>query len=109
MEDNPYIEAFAERLAFLRGQKDVSAREMSLSLGMTHTFIRGLENKRCFPAMLNFFNICDYLGITPKDFFDYTQDNPSLDDEILSEIQKLDPKSKEYYLNMIRETNNRPK
>jgi len=109
MDDNPYISAFSERLAFLRSKKGASAREMSLALGLAHSFIHNCEDGRNFPTMLNFFYICDYLGITPKDFFDYTQENPSMDNEILSEIKKLDPKSKEYYLNMIRETNNRPK
>ena len=109
MQDNPYIAPFAERLYTLREQKGVSAREMSLDLGQAHSFIRGFEVKRSFPKMLNFFYICEYLGIGPKDFFDYEQANPKMDNELYAEIQKLDLKSKEYYLNMIRETNNRPK
>ena len=100
---------FAERLAKLREQRGVSAREMSLSLGQAHSFIHGFENKRSFPKMLNFFYICEYLGVTPKDFFDYEQRTPGLDNELFIEIQKLDIKSKEYYLNLIRETNKRPR
>jgi len=109
MEDNPFIESFSRRLIALREQKGVSAREMSLDLGQAHSFIHGIEIKRNFPKMLNFFYMCEYLGITPKDFFDYEQQTPKLDAELFAEIQKLDAKSKEYYLNMIRETNNRPK
>lgn len=109
MQENIFIEPFAERLLALREQKGVSAREMSLDIGQAHTFIHGIERKRNFPQMLNFFYICEYLGVTPKEFFDYEQQAPTMDNELYAEIQKLDPKSKEYYLNMIRETNNRPK
>ena len=109
MEENPYIAPFAERLMTLREQKGVSAREMSLDLGQAHSFIRGLEMKRNFPKMLNFFYLCEYLGVSPKEFFDYDQQNPTLDNELYAEIQKLNFKSKAYFLDMIRQTNNRPK
>lgn len=109
MEDNPYIEDFAKRLIALREGKGVSAREMSLDIGQTHSFVHGIETQRNFPKMLHFFYICEYLGITPRDFFDYTSEAPRMDNELFAEIQKLDKKSKEYYLNMIRETNNRPR
>ena len=109
MQENIFIEPFAERLTELREQKGVSAREMSLAIGQAHTFIHGIEQKRNFPQMLNFFYICEYLGVTPKEFFDYGQRTPAVDNDLYAEIQKLDAKSKEYYMNMIRETNKRPK
>lgn len=104
-----YIEDFAARLISLREQKGVSAREMSLAMGQGHSFIHGIETKRHFPKMLHFFYLCEYLGISARDFFDYTSEAPKLDNELFAEIQKLDRKSKEYYLNQIRETNNRPR
>ncbi len=109
MQDNPYIAAFAERLAKLREQKGVSAREMSLDLGQAHSAIHGFENKRSFPKMINFFYICDYLGITPKEFFDYDDAAPKQTAELTEEIKKLDGKSREHLLGLIREMNNRPK
>ncbi len=109
MEDYQYLEEFAARLTALREQKGVSAREMSLDIGQGHSFIHGIESKRHFPKMLHFFYICEYLGISPRDFFDDASEAPKLDNELFAEIQKLDRKSKEYYLNLIRETNNRPR
>lgn len=109
MEDNPFIEDFANRLIALREAKGVSARTMSLDMGQAHSFINGIESKRNFPEMLNFFYICEYLEISPQEFFDYPNAMPALDRELMSEIQKLDVKSKDYYLSMIRETNNRPR
>ena len=41
-----YIEFFYKRLAELRLQKGVSARDMSLSLGQSESYINKIENKR---------------------------------------------------------------
>ena len=64
-EDN-----FAVRLAQLRTQKGYSARDMSLSLGQSESYINKIENKRTFPSIPAFFYICDFLRITPQDFFE---------------------------------------
>ena len=60
---------FALRLAKLRAQKGVSARDMSLSLGQNPGYINSIENGRALPSMKTFFVICDYLGVTPCEFF----------------------------------------
>ena len=65
-----YEEFVPERLAKLRLQKGVSARDMSLSLGQANNYINNIENKKSLPAMQSFFYICEYLGVTPKEFFD---------------------------------------
>lgn len=109
MEDNPFMESFATRLISLREKKDISAREMSLALGQAHSFIHGIESKRNFPSMLNFFYICEYLGVTPKEFFDYENENPEHANALYKEITKLDGKSQEYLLGLIKNINNRPK
>ena len=50
-----YEDFFADRIASLRNQKDVSAREMSLSLGQNSSYINRIENKHSFPSMRLFF------------------------------------------------------
>lgn len=109
MEDNLFIESFAMRLTTLRERKQKSAREMSLDLGQTHSFINAIESQRNFPSMLNFFEICQYLGVTPQEFFDYDNEDPQKANELFLEIMKLDRKSQEYFLDLIRNVNNRPK
>ena len=59
-----------ERLAELRTRKGVSARDMSLSLGQANNYINNIENKKSLPSMPSFFYICEYLGVTPQEFFD---------------------------------------
>lgn len=61
---------FAERLATLRMAKNVSAREMSLAIGQNPSYINRIENGLVYPSMQGFFYICEYLGVTPGEFFD---------------------------------------
>lgn len=49
-----------DRLAKLRIQKGVSARDMSLSLGQANNYINTIENKKSLPSMQSFFYICDF-------------------------------------------------
>lgn len=89
-------EDFAKRLSALRQEKGVSARDMSLSLGQNAGYINNIENGHNFPSITVFFYICEYLGITPKEFFDYEVEDPTLINELMKEIQKLDYKQTEY-------------
>ena len=85
-----YEKAFSQRLSQLRLEKGVSARDMSLSLGQCDSYINRIENQRTFPSMTVFFYICDYFGITPKEFFEF-EDNSSLElIELINNLKTLD-------------------
>lgn len=71
-----YEKYFSERLALLRTKAGVSARDMSLSMGQSSGYINKIENRQNFPSMTGFFAICDYLDVTPEEFFDLKADNP---------------------------------
>lgn len=58
-----------DRITQLRQQKQVSERKMSLDLGHSTSYIRSITSGRALPSMPEFLYICDYLGITPKEFF----------------------------------------
>ena len=60
---------FARRLVALRMDKNVSAREMSLALGQSPGYINNIENGANYPSMAVFFYICEYLDVTPEEFF----------------------------------------
>ena len=62
-------EDFIARLTQLRLKHGVSARDMSLSLGQNSGYINNIECGKALPSMSVFFYICEYLKITPKDFF----------------------------------------
>lgn len=76
-------EDFTKRLAALRLNKGVSARDMSLSIGQSAGYINNIENGINLPSMTTFFYICDYFGITPKEFFDEEATNPTKSKELL--------------------------
>ena len=65
--------------------KGVSARDMSLSIGQATGYINNIENGNNYPSMAQFFYICEYLGITPKQFFD-TDKNPAKQNELLDAL-----------------------
>ena len=97
-----YEDFVPERLAKLRTQKGVSARDMSLSLGQANNYINNIENKKSLPAMQSFFYICEYLGVTPKEFFDEENEYPEVLQEFIAEGKKLDAKSLEYILGSMK-------
>lgn len=84
-----YEDFFPIRLARLRTQKGVSAREMSLSLGQADNYINSIENRKSFPSMQAFFYICEYLKITPQQFFDTETENPVKVEELIKAVKGL--------------------
>lgn len=91
-------EDFSRRLATLRMNKGVSARDMSLSIGQSAGYINNIENGVNYPAMTAFFYICDYLGVTPKEFFDTEESNPQKINELLEAAKKLNSEQLEHLI-----------
>lgn len=65
-----YSKIFSDRLRYLRNKKKISAREMSIALGQNVNYINLIENEKRFPSLQGFFSICDYLELSPAEFFD---------------------------------------
>lgn len=82
-------EEFCWRLTQLRMNKGVSARDMSLSIGQSPSYISGIESGMSYPSMQNFFYICEYLGVTPQEFFDMDSTDPTKADELLKIARTL--------------------
>ena len=91
-------EDFIKRLIELRMNKGVSARDMSLSLGQSPSYINNIECGKNLPSMTVFFYICEYLEITPQEFFETDTKNPTKAQELLSIVKGL---SKEKLDNLI--------
>ena len=82
-------EDFKKRLTELRINKGASARDMSLSIGQSAGYINNIENGVNLPSMANFFYICEYFDIEPKDFFDTESTNPAKINELLEIVKSL--------------------
>lgn len=91
-------EVFARRLVELRMKKGVSARDMSLSIGQSAGYINNIENGVNYPSMALFFYICDYLGVTPKEFLDIDIIDPVKTRELLEAAKKLDSEHLEHLI-----------
>ena len=98
---------FAKRLSALRQEKGASARDMSLSLGQNAGYINNIENGHNLPSMTVFFYICEYLGVTPQEFFDEGNTCPEALREFIAEAKQLDSKSMQYILGIMKELNSR--
>lgn len=99
---------FVKRLVSLRNQKNVSAREMSLALGQNESYINRIENGKTFPSLQAFFYICEYLQVSPKDFFDEENPDPVKIDQIARELKALDSVQLDTVLAVIRGLLHRP-
>ena len=91
-----------QRIAKLRTDKNISARELSIQLGQSTGYINTIENGKSLPSMSMFLYICEYFKITPQEFFDEESDYPSLIQEIIKESKKLNKQSLESLLTLIR-------
>ena len=87
-----YEEQFSKRLAELRAKKGVSARDMSISIGQNPGYIRSIENGTSFPAMSNFFYICEYLNVTPQEFFNFDEEPSNGMNALVDQLKQFDDK-----------------
>lgn len=85
-----YEEEFSLRLAQLREVKGISARDMSLSIGQNPGYINSIECGKSLPSMASFFYICEFLNISPKDFFDTQSKDPELINCLINDLKQLD-------------------
>ncbi len=64
------------RIAELRIQKGVSEYKMSLDIGHSKSYIQSISSGKSLPSFTEFLYICEYLGVTPKNFFDTDNREP---------------------------------
>lgn len=87
-----YEDQIPLRLAQLRTERGVSARDMSLSIGQNPGYINNIESGKALPSMSGFFYICEYLRVSPAEFFDTDAKNPEKLREIIADLKLLDDK-----------------
>lgn len=93
----------SDRIAKLRAEKNISARDMSLNLGQSQSYINNIENKKALPSMQMFLYICEFLGIEPRDFFDEDVTSPRALNEAMATFKSLSPKQLELLIAFAKE------
>ena len=90
------------RITELRLKKGVSEYKMSLELGHSKGYIQAISSGRAMPSMSEFLYICDYLNITPQEFFEFDSKYPQKLDEIVGNLKKLDDQQLEHISAIIK-------
>ena len=78
-----------KRITELRIQKGVSEYKMSIDMGHSKSYIQGITSGRALPSLSEFIYMCEYLGVSPKDFFDEEISQPILVQEVLTGAKKM--------------------
>ena len=92
-----------DRISHLRMEKGVSARDMSLSIGQNKNYINIIENGGNLPSISGLILICEYFGITLKDFFDTDNKNPSTLNELIEKVKPLSEEAMRSIITLIDE------
>lgn len=98
-----YEEFTQNRIAQLRMQKCVSARDMSLSLGQNSSYINQIENKKSLPSLQGLFYICEYFEITPQQFFDAGNSYPAQLTSLMEDMKSLDEEALKHIAGLVKE------
>lgn len=81
-----------DRITKLRLEKQVSERKMSMDLAHSSSYIRSITSGRSLPSMTEFLYICDYLGVTPMEFFNVEHETTLAQQMAIDYIYKLPDK-----------------
>ena len=84
-----YITYVRERITDLRTQKDVSEHRMSLELGKSGSYIRGITSGAALPSLRELFNIMAYSEVSPSEFFAGLDDPDSLRTALRGRLMEL--------------------
>ena len=92
------------RIGYFRNLKNLSARELSLRLGKSPTYINQIESRNFNLSLPALFDIIDVLEISWAEFFadnyaDYKQDK-----EIMDILNKLPSDRKASFIDLMRNT-----
>lgn len=90
-----------QRITELRIKKGVSEYQMSLDLGHSRSYMQNITSGRSKPSIEEFLYMCEYLGISPKDFFDESKSEPILVKKALDGMQTLSDRDLLFLLSLI--------
>jgi len=96
-----------DRITALRVKKNVSEYRMSTDLGHSKSYIQSISSGRSMPSLSEFLYICEYLGVTPREFFDEDIKEPQLVQKLYELTRNMSDKDIEVLINTAERLNNR--
>jgi len=99
------LEFIALRIQKLRYERNVSARDMSLTIGQNEKYVTKIEAKQSKPSIVGLIYVCEYFGITLSEFFDEEVEHPLREKELLSVTRRLDGEAYGYLIGIAKKLN----
>lgn len=90
-----------ERITELRMNLNISECKMSQDLHHSKSYIQNISSGHSLPSLQEFLYICDYLHVTPAEFFNQELPNPQKVHLISKELPCLKEEDLELLLNLI--------
>jgi transcriptional regulator with XRE-family HTH domain len=101
------LQFIRDRISVLRIKKNVSEYRMSTDLGHSKSYIQSISSGRSVPSLGEFLYICEYLGVTPKEFFDEDIKEPQLVSELYELTKNMSEKDLEVLVSTAKRLNDR--
>lgn len=94
-------EFIRKRLDTLRLAKGVSERKMSLDIGRNTSYMYHISSGKALPSMGEFLYICEYLGVSPHEFFENSRNSTPEQEKLVAMIRQLDAKTANALLPLV--------
>ena len=96
-----YEDFVKNRITELRMKEDISEYALSKKLGHSKGYIYNISSGRALPPLKEFFEICRYFKLTPKEFFDTDVDDPQMLAEVIEGFKQLNEKDQKTIRDLI--------
>ncbi len=94
-------EFIRQRITALRLKKGVSEYKMSMDLGHSKGYIQSISSGRALPSLQELLYICEYFGITPREFFSPGDENPIIIKEITDHLTQMNDDDLKLILSIV--------
>ncbi len=101
------LQFIRDRISVLRTKKNVSEYRMSTDLGHSKSYMQSISSGRSMPSLVEFLYICEYLGVTPREFFDEDIKEPQLVQKLYELTRKMSQEDLDVLISTAERLNNR--
>ncbi len=98
-------EFIRQRITALRLKKGVSEYKMSMDLGHSKGYVQSISSGRALPSLQELLYICDYFGITPREFFSSGDENPIIIKQIADHLTQMNDDDLKLILSIVERIN----
>ena len=93
------------RITELRMKKGVSEYRMSLDMGHSKGYIQSISSGKSVPSLPEFLYMCDYLSVTPKEFFDPEIEEPAQIHTLIEQTRNMTAKDLDLLVTIAKRLN----